>query len=144
LTSLTGRAVAIRCEACHIGYSGVSSGGRTFTQSIVLRGNVFVDGTTQNNPGQIFVLYNDTGVGTLAAVRAAAAAAAGAVAASCVRRARADEWPLLSRSFSLSCGDGVPRTSDARASRPGPRPALHIPRRRIAISRTCTTARSLL
>jgi hypothetical protein len=32
----------------------------SFGQSIVLRGNVFLEGTTQNNDGQIFVLYNDT------------------------------------------------------------------------------------
>ncbi|HEY6459036.1 MAG TPA: right-handed parallel beta-helix repeat-containing protein [Polyangiaceae bacterium] len=36
------------------------AGGSTFTQSIVLRGNVFFEGSTQSNDGQIFVLYNDT------------------------------------------------------------------------------------
>jgi hypothetical protein len=36
------------------------AGGSTFEQSIVLRGNVILQGTTQNNSGQIFVLYNDT------------------------------------------------------------------------------------
>ena len=36
------------------------AGGATFTQSIVLRGNVFLEGTTQSNKGQMFVLYNDT------------------------------------------------------------------------------------
>jgi MYXO-CTERM domain-containing protein len=32
----------------------------SFAQTIVLRGNVFLEGSTQNNDGQIFVLYNDT------------------------------------------------------------------------------------
>jgi hypothetical protein len=41
------------------------AGGSTFAQSIVLRGNVFVQGTTQANTGQIFVLYNDTGASGL-------------------------------------------------------------------------------
>ena len=36
------------------------AGGSTFTQSIVLRGNVFLEGSTQSNDGQMFVLYNDT------------------------------------------------------------------------------------
>lgn len=41
------------------------AGGAAFTQSIVLRGNVFLEGTTQGNKGQIFVLYNDTGASGL-------------------------------------------------------------------------------
>ncbi|HEY8042290.1 MAG TPA: MYXO-CTERM sorting domain-containing protein [Polyangiaceae bacterium] len=36
------------------------AGGSTYAQSMVLRGNVFLQGTTQANTGQIFVLYNDT------------------------------------------------------------------------------------
>ncbi|HLK37775.1 MAG TPA: hypothetical protein VKU41_13535, partial [Polyangiaceae bacterium] len=36
------------------------AGGSTFEQSIVLRGNVFLQGATQTNTGQVFVLYNDT------------------------------------------------------------------------------------
>jgi hypothetical protein len=36
------------------------AGGSTFTQSIVLRGNVLPEGTRQSNTGQIIVLYKDT------------------------------------------------------------------------------------
>lgn len=42
-----------------------ASGGSGLAQSIVLRGNVFLEGTTQSNKGQIFVLYNDGAVAGL-------------------------------------------------------------------------------
>jgi serralysin len=41
------------------------SGGSTFTQSMVFRGNVILEGTTQSNNSQIIAMYNDTGASGL-------------------------------------------------------------------------------
>jgi hypothetical protein len=41
------------------------SGGSTFTQTMVFRGNVVLEGTTQQNTGQIIAMYNDTGASGL-------------------------------------------------------------------------------
>jgi MYXO-CTERM domain-containing protein len=41
------------------------SGGGSFTQSMVFRGNVVFEGTTQSNNSQIIAMYNDTGASGL-------------------------------------------------------------------------------